>query len=156
MKIDKSWYVRPSGIKNKLTAGGVVIRQKNNKLYLLLIRGTKFSTYGLPKGSVEKTENLVECAARETGEESGISKLNLITKLGVTERLMFEKTFWSVCHFYLFTTKQISGKQDLQEDEDFVSEWFEINKLPEFFWPEQKEIIIKNMDKIKNSIRNSK
>lgn len=156
MKIDNSWYTKPEGIRDRLVAGGVVIRKDNDRLLLLLIRGSKSNTYALPKGGVKDNEKLVEGAKREINEESGIGKLKLITKLGITERLTLEKDYWSICHYFLFETDQIKGKQNLEDDEDFIAEWFNINKLPCFFWPEQERLIKNNLKKIKILVMNSK
>lgn len=153
MKIDESWYVRPAD-KNfpvKINGGGVVVRKVGDKLLIALIRERKFSNYALPKGSVEKGESFVEAAKRETKEEAGLSDLKLICKLGAKERLTFERNYWAVTHYFLFITNQTNGIQDLQNGEDYEVGWFNVDNLPKFFWPEQKELIEENLGKIKFS-----
>jgi len=154
MKIDKSWYVKPDGdFPERLAAGGVVIRKDKNELLIGLIRDKKFSKYMLPKGAVNKNESSEEAAAREVSEETGISNLKLIFHLGKKERLSSEKDRWAIINYYLFITNQVCGTQKLEEGEkDIIFGWFDIDKLPDLFWPEQKELIEENLEKIKKAI----
>jgi 8-oxo-dGTP pyrophosphatase MutT (NUDIX family) len=154
IKIDSSWYKKSGGnLPERLVAGGVVVRREGGKLLIGLIRDRKYEDYMLPKGGVERGESLEEAAKREVIEETGINKLNLITFLGKKERLSSEKKVWAITSYYLFATDQVSGAQNLQEgEEDLVFEWFDIGNLPSFFWPEQKELIEENLEKIKKAI----
>lgn len=154
MKIDDTWYTKPidENFPQKVNAGGIVIRKTVDKILIALIRDRKFDDYNLPKGGTEKGENLKDTAKREILEETGLADINLICELGVGERLTFEKDKWATTHYYLFVTDQEKGKQNLQDGEDFEVSWFDIDNLPEFFWPEQKKIIEDNLLKIKKSI----
>jgi len=157
MKIDKSWYVRPTGknFPSGISAGGVVVRVENNMILVGLINDPSYKDYLLPKGRVEKGESIEDAAKRETAEETGISKLTLVCKLGVKERLTFKKDEWRSMHYFLFVTDQIKGPQNLQEAENYTFNWFDMEKLPDFFWPEQKELIEESREKIKKLIRKS-
>ena len=154
MKIDKSWYVKPKdkNFPRDVSAGGVVLRFENEKMLIGLIKDPQFSDYLLRKGRSEKGENFEEAAKREIAEETGIYNLTLISELGIKERLTFKKNEWRTTHYFLFLTTQKSGTQDLQEDEDYTLEWFDFEKLPPMFWPEQKELIEENHEKIKRLI----
>lgn len=152
MKIDQSWYEKPEGVKERSVAGGVVVRKDGDKIWILLLKVGNFDHYDLPKGGVQPGESIQDASKREIKEESGISDLKLIGEIGITERLTFEKDFWSICHYFLFMTNQIEGSQELQDGEDYSVKWFEINKLPSFFWPDQEKIIKNNLEKIKASI----
>jgi ADP-ribose pyrophosphatase YjhB (NUDIX family) len=154
IKIDDSWYKKPAvNLPERLVAGGVVVRKEDGKLLVGLIRDKKYEDYMLPKGGVEKGESLEEAAKREVFEETGINKLNLIFFLGKKERLSSKKHVWAITSYYLFTTDQVNGTQNLQEgEEDLVFGWLDINKLPSFFWPEQKDVIEENLEKIKKAI----
>ncbi len=148
MKIDASWYKKPDDIPEYDSAGGVVVRIEKNKLLIAFIRDPQYEGYVLPKGRVEGKESLEETAKREIAEETGLNNLKLITKLGVKERLTFVKNEWKKIHYFLFLTDQESGTQNLQEKENYVLEWFDIDDLPSIFWPEQKELIEENKEKI--------
>jgi len=153
MNIDKSWYVETKGIPIRLNAGGVVVRKEKDKLLAGLIRDTNFEDYTIPKGGVEKGEDVLTAAKREIGEETGITDLKLITKLGIKRRLTYEKNFWGITHYFLFTTDQIEGEQRLERDEgDIIFEWFDVENLPKFVWPEQEKIVKENLGKIKAAV----
>jgi 8-oxo-dGTP pyrophosphatase MutT (NUDIX family) len=154
MKIDKSWYIKPgdNSFPTKTNSGGVVVRKNDGKLLVALIRDRKFKEYMLPKGGVESGEDFVQTAKREISEETGISKLNFICDLGIKQRLVFEKNVWATTHYLLFITNQNKGEQKLQVGEDYKVEWFDIDKLPDMFWPEQKKLVEENLEKIKKSI----
>jgi ADP-ribose pyrophosphatase YjhB (NUDIX family) len=147
MKIDKSWYVKPDGVAERLVAGGAVVRKIGRNIFILLINegGLKWV---LPKGGVEKGESLIEAAMREIKEESGASDIILFGELGIKERLTFEKDFWSVVHYFLFLTNKNNGKpSDISVK--YKTKWFLIDNLPDMFWPEQRELIEENQVKIK-------
>lgn len=154
MKIDNSWYIKPTGknFPHKINGGGVVVRKSGSEILIALIRDRNFNDYNLPKGGVEKGEDVAKAAAREVSEEAGLNNLIFICELGTEERLTFEKDKWATTHYFLFTTNQVKGEQNLQEDEDFEVGWFNINNLPNLFWPEQKKLIENNLSKIKASV----
>lgn len=64
----------------EFTAGGVVYRQGQKSLEILMIQDHK-GRWTIPKGHVEKGETLEETAAREINEETGLSKIKLGEKL---------------------------------------------------------------------------
>lgn len=154
MKIDGSWYIKPAdkSFPQKTNAGGVVVRKSGDKILIALIRDRKFSDYNLPKGGKEGGEDLLRAATREISEETGITDLNFVCELGMGERLTFEKNKWATTYYFLFTTSQEEGKQNLQKDENFEVSWFDIEELPLMFWPEQEKLIKDNLEKIKASI----
>ena len=156
MKIDKSWYIKPKdkNFPTSISAGGVVIRRNNNKLYIALLRDRKFDDYLLPKGGSEKGESLEATARREVSEEAGFNDLNMICELGIKERLTFKKNEWKRIHYFLFVTDQEKGAQNLQAgEEDYVIGWYDLDKLPPMFWPEQKDLVEENRKKIKKLLQ---
>ena len=155
MKIDESWYVKPED-KNfpaQELAGGVVVRKEDGKLLVAFVGDKKFSNYILPKGRIEKGESEIDAANREIKEEAGLENLIFIEKLGVKKRLTFDKTVWNTYHYFLFVTDQKSGVQKLEKgEEDYFLRWFDLDGLPEMFWPEQKDLIEENKEKIKRLV----
>jgi len=155
MKIDQSWYLKPKdkNFPSAVSAGGIVVRKVKSKIYIALLRDRKFKDYMLPKGRVEQGESLKTTAKREISEEIGLSNLTLICELGSKERLTFEKDQWRKTYYFLFVTEQENGEQNLQNgEEDYGVEWFDLDALPSFFWPEQKEIVDNNLKKIKKFV----
>ncbi len=83
-------------------AGGVVQNEKKEILFIY-----RLEKWDLPKGKVEKGENLEQCAIREVKEETGVTKLTLKNKVGVTYHTYtaFGKHFLKVSHWYYMTSK---------------------------------------------------
>ena len=61
--IDETWYRRLPAAKERITAGGVVLRREDQCVYLALAREGDIPPFVLPKGGVEPDEP-IEAAAR--------------------------------------------------------------------------------------------
>ena len=87
------------------TAGGIV---ENDKKELLFIY--RLDKWDLPKGKIEKGEDLETCAIREVEEETGATNLTIHSKIGETYHTYkaFGKHFIKTVHWYHITcpTKQ--------------------------------------------------
>lgn len=59
-----------------LSAGIVVVRQRQDKQLYLLLRA--YNYWDFPKGIVEKAEDPLQAACREVEEESGIRELDFV------------------------------------------------------------------------------
>ena len=152
MKIDESWYNRLPGLPEHVSAGGVVARLEDGKIYVAFTRENDYIEYVLPKGHVEEGENLKQTARREIEEEAGFTELNFLAELGVRERLNFTKTSWKRTHYFLFSTNQVEATPTDSKHHQGI-DWFPIDELPSMFWPEQKELIETNRDKIVELIK---
>ena len=153
-KIDKSWYTRPPGLLEQLSAGGVVVRLENNQVFIALATQKGRTGFILPKGRVEDGEDLKQAAMREIEEETGLHRLKLLMPLGVKERLDYGKKNWKKTHYFLFLTDQADGTPtDIQYHDEV--EWFPLESFPDLFWPEQTQLIRENLQKIENAILNS-
>ena len=148
MKIDRSWYIKPPGIAEHISCGGVVVRRDGDQLLVALVTEPGFAEYILPKGHLESGESLEQAARREIAEESGFTELTLIKDLGMTGRLNFRKSSWGTMHYFLFTTSQDKVSPSDPEHQ-YIMKWFPIDALPEMFWPEQKELIERNREELK-------
>ena len=145
--IDESGFIKPIGVREKITAGGVVARVESDQIMIAVIEkqfsgGIRFS---LPKGHVKKGETLEETAEREITEETGITDLRLVEFLEATERLNSERSTWKVNHFYLFVTGQIDC---VPLEDDKTVRWFPIDNLPEMFWRDQSELLKQHRQEI--------
>ena len=72
-------------MKKVLAAGGVVVNEKNEMLFIY-----RHSKWDLPKGHVEIGESFEDCALREVKEETGISNLQINKYIGSTEHEYFD------------------------------------------------------------------
>lgn len=152
MMIDESWYIRPeSGVRDRLAAGGIIVRKdQSGTVWIALTTGEdlKGSAYILPKGGVDRGEEIETAARREIQEEAGFSQLRLIDELGVRERLSFDKTRWTTTHFFLYITDETEPKPT-EVSRGYVTHWFDFSQpLPPLFWPEQKALIEEHRERI--------
>jgi 8-oxo-dGTP pyrophosphatase MutT (NUDIX family) len=53
-------------------AGGVVVREGDSGVEVVLVHRPKYDDWTLPKGKVEESESDEECALREVEEETGL------------------------------------------------------------------------------------
>ena len=141
--IDESWYKRPPGVSDRTSAGGIVARIEDGQIYVALVGELGLAERVLPKGG----ESLETAARREIEEEAGLSSLELIEKLGTRARLSYDRICWITTHYFLFVTEQIEGiPTDVEHHYELA--WHPIEALPAIFWPEQRELIETNCDKI--------
>jgi 8-oxo-dGTP pyrophosphatase MutT (NUDIX family) len=103
-------------------AGGVV---RNTQNRLLFIR--RWNIWDLPKGKVDKKEEISRCALREVEEETGVSGLRITGELPVSyhfyfwkDKLHLKKTFW------FFMETGYDGPLKPQQEEDITEvEWLD-------------------------------
>ncbi|MEC4805133.1 MAG: NUDIX domain-containing protein [Jaaginema sp. PMC 1079.18] len=149
--IDDSWYQRPPNIPEDISAGGVVIRLEAQRLLIAVVTEGHLTKFVLPKGRLEKGESIEDAAYREVAEEAGLTDLKLMADLGSRERLDYSKKRWKKVYYFLFLTSQIEGIPT-DTTHDYQLYWFDLEDLPPLFWPEQKEIIVNNRDRIRKLI----
>lgn len=58
--------------RNETSAGGVVWRRNGDRIEIVMVRPAGKDAWTLPKGTPLKDETMVETAARETREETGL------------------------------------------------------------------------------------
>ena len=149
--VDDSWYHRPPNIPEDISAGGVVVRWQDNRLFLAVVSEGSLSKYVLPKGRLESGETLEMAAYREVAEEAGLTDLQLIADLGDRERLDYSKQRWKKIHYFLFITAQIEGKPT-DTTYEYQLHWFDFEQPLPFFWPEQQELVESNRDRIRDLV----
>lgn len=140
MLIDDTWYIRPKGIRQSTSAGGIVVRLSGGRSWVALVKEGDLPDYILPKGRLEPGETPLQAARREIAEEAGLTDLELVAELGARQRLNYARNRWITVHYFLFLTAQEEGRPtDLQHG--YRCEWFPIDRLPSMFWPEQRQLL---------------
>ncbi len=95
------------------SAGAVIFRRDNNKIYYLLLHypsppGTTKEYWDLPKGHIEKGEKLEDTAKREVEEETGLKEIEFLKGFKKTIKYFFkweDKNILKFVTFYLAETK---------------------------------------------------
>ena len=90
-----------------VAAGGLV--QNEKKEILLIFRRGKWD---LPKGKLDKGENLEACAVREVEEETGLQKVKLLSPLTITYHTYHEGARFILKESHWYRMK-VSGVQKL-------------------------------------------
>lgn len=133
-----------SQVKKQVSSGGVIFRKGEGGIEVALIK-VKGERWALPKGLVDKGEDLADTAIREVREETGLEG-RLIDKLGDIEYWYFSKEdqtkYHKSVHFYL-----IEYKGGSIEDHDWEVEevrWFPIDEaIRVLSYKSEKEIMEK-------------
>lgn len=90
--------------KTATSAGAIILRAIDGQLKIALAHRLRASkTWVLPKGHVEEGETLQQAALREIHEETGLTRVQLITYLGKIERETFKEgeAIQKTIHYYL-------------------------------------------------------
>lgn len=148
LEIDESWYVRPVGVRDHTSAGGVVVRVEAGEVLVALARDEEAPTHVLPKGTLEPGESIEAAARREIAEEAGFTRLTKLADLGACERLTIGKDVWLTAHYFLYLTAEIDVQPTDPAHPDPPA-WYRLDALPPMFWPEQRRLIEQNLDRIR-------
>jgi 8-oxo-dGTP pyrophosphatase MutT (NUDIX family) len=128
-------------------AGGVV---QNDKKELLFIY--RLDKWDLPKGKIEKGEDLQTCAVREVEEETGVTNLTVKTKLGETYHTYnaFGKHFLKTTHWFHMTCPSEQRLVPQTEEDIAAIKWVKTKKIEEPMsntYPSIKDIVAKFLHK---------
>jgi 8-oxo-dGTP pyrophosphatase MutT (NUDIX family) len=117
-------------VEQAVSAGGVVYREGEHGVEIVLCGRASERLWALPKGTPEYGESMRETAVREVSEETGLG-VEIVADLGTIEYafarpaqgVRFEKT---VHHFLLKPDGR--GSEDLHDAEYDRVEWFPIQE----------------------------
>jgi 8-oxo-dGTP pyrophosphatase MutT (NUDIX family) len=127
--VKSTWKLFGSVFKKKKAAGGLVINDKNEFLFI-----KRKGLWDLPKGHIEKGEKTRDTAVREVSEECGITNLNIDYKITKTYhtywlkgRMILKPCTWYLMHY--------NGSEPLipQEKEGITDVfWVKANELQDY------------------------
>jgi 8-oxo-dGTP pyrophosphatase MutT (NUDIX family) len=110
-KLTKAFFKNFTSIE---AAGGIVQNDKKEILFIF-----RLGKWDLPKGKVEKGEDIAATAVREVEEETGVTNLQLKKKIGETYHTYnaFGKHFIKTTHwFYITCPSKQTVKPQTEED----------------------------------------
>lgn len=124
-------------------AGGIVCNKKDE--VLMIFRRGKWD---LPKGKLNKSETIANCAIREIEEETSVSELEIIRKLPDTYHIYYEKEKQILKHCYWFQMSTNSESVPLPQTEEDITDvkWVKkemLNDILKNTFPSVKFIINK-------------
>lgn len=122
------WKKFKTGYKLIEAAGGVVKNEKHEMLFIL-----RLGKWDLPKGKIEKGEEIKEAAIREVEEECGIGELTIVSELSPTYHTYSLKgqPILKRTHWFLMQTSD-DGELIPQFEEDIEKAvWVNENDLTE-------------------------
>lgn len=107
--------------------GGVLFREHNSEMYVLLIKRRGF--WDIPKGKIEEGESLEMCARREVAEEVGCILPDIVGSLGVTyhEYEMYDEVYAKTTWWYTMITDTHEFTPQAEEDIEEVL-WVELRE----------------------------
>ena len=110
-----------------VAAGGRVINDKNEILFIF-----RDKKWDLPKGKVEKNENITETAIREVKEETGIKDLMIVKPLDKTYHLFKRAKKTYLKETYWFEMKSNHDKKFAPQISEGITrvEWISLEKIP--------------------------
>lgn len=129
-----------------MNKGGCILLSKDLKKVALVYR-EKQKDYSFPKGHLEKDENIINCAIRETEEETGMNcKLLSQIPLGTFTYDNYEGTIRT--YMYLAVEDGPTTMNVSEEDKE-ITVWVPIDEVEEkLTYQDLKEFWIKVKDKI--------
>lgn len=112
--------------KKVYAAGGVVSNPKNEVLFIF-----RKGHWDLPKGKIDKGESKAEAALREVAEETGVSDLNLKSKIIKTRHTYKEggKRILKITWWYLMSSEGREKPKPQKEENIEKAKWIEPGAL---------------------------
>jgi ADP-ribose pyrophosphatase YjhB (NUDIX family) len=136
-------------------AGGIVLQSHTKKIVVVI---NQFSTAVLPKGSIEAGESPEAAAQREIREETGLSSLQKIAKLGIIQRAGHQSSgsqksdVMKHIHMYLYVTAEMTLQPRL--DDSLHAEWVDLSDAPGILgWPEEAAFVAEQSERIRSAAR---
>ncbi len=138
-------------LKTAVSAGGVIVKNENGLYSILLLRDTRYPEWYFAKGHVELGETLEQAVLREIAEEAGLHHLKIYCLLGSYERFVEKANENKIIHYFLMSPTQ--DEEPSEPENKYVElKWFPLEELPIMYIPEQRDVVEKNIEKIKRSI----
>ncbi|MFI3267592.1 MAG: NUDIX domain-containing protein [Rikenellaceae bacterium] len=113
----------------EVTAAGGVVTNTEDKILMIY----RHNRWDLPKGKIEKGEEIKDCAVREVTEECSIEPLTLKDKICSTFHIYFYKEKWIIkeSHWYEMSYSGEQVPQPQVEEDITIAEWVDRSEIDE-------------------------
>lgn len=145
---------RPSHV-SEISAGGIVVKRGVEGFVFALMKDS-YNQWSFPKGRVEKGEELADAAARETMEELGLERIQLVEYLGKIDiwfKDRFEKKGALVhkdIHYFLFEAPEDAQIHPVPSEHTYETRWVPAQDvLKESSYVDVRPIIHLALEKVK-------
>ncbi|MBI5894311.1 MAG: NUDIX domain-containing protein [Deltaproteobacteria bacterium] len=142
--------------EKQISSGGIIFRRFNDSIDVALIAVKGGTVWRLPKGLVEKGENIARTAHREVKEETGldgkiIKMINHIQYFYAHKEAEETKRFFKIVYFFLM--EYTDGDVKNHDNEVNDCQWFQIDEaIEKVEYENEKEMIKRAKDLIKTTI----
>ncbi len=132
-------------VKRVVSAGGVIYDKSDGEIRLALISHSGGKVWALPKGIVEKEEDIEKTALREVEEETGL-KGEVVKKISVINYWFYLKEegvkVHKFVHFYLM--RCLGGSINQHDWEVERVEWFTLDDaIEKLSYQSEKDVVKK-------------
>ena len=114
--------------RDETSAGGVVFRRTGERIEVLIGKDAGYHKWVLPKGLVNKNEDLQQAALREVTEEVGVVA-RIVAQIGEPEKYVYTargtRVFKKV---YYYLMEYVSGSEADHDREMEAVRWTEIDE----------------------------
>lgn len=106
-------------------AGGVVFNPRNQVLFIY-----RSGLWDLPKGKIDKNEQVEDCALREVEEETGVNDLRITESLKYSYHIYLHKKKWYLKKtFWFFMETSFDGVLKPQLEEEITeAKWMSVSE----------------------------
>ncbi|MCL4382364.1 MAG: NUDIX domain-containing protein [Patescibacteria group bacterium] len=135
-------------MKMEISAGGVIYTQKGPKKIKILLLLDKNNHWTFPKGLIEKGEEKIEAARRETKEEVGLQRLKMKVALSPIKYWYKwkEQIVRKTVYYFLFEGDETEKLKPQEEEGIKEVKWVSLEKTFEIIgYPKTNEPILKEV-----------
>jgi 8-oxo-dGTP pyrophosphatase MutT (NUDIX family) len=126
----------------QFSAGGVVVRRDNGRIFFLAIKPVERDRWQLPKGTIDRGESAEKAAVREVREEGGVDA-SIVADLGEIRYFyrMAGRAYAKTVRFYLMSYQ--AGDPADHDQEVQEAAWFPLDEADRLTFKSEQELVEK-------------